>query len=224
MPNYSWEDPFGIKGREETTPALWVPDQRVPPADVRAIRREQKTLLPYIHELRKAAVHSLRRVAADARLGGPVLLRQSERDLAVSFLFRSREHPDILRSFGPIPITDHPVVLPAATKSRASVLDHLFPTHRITEGDQRKAIIDAQKELGLIERLGIAEKPVTPDRIVVFANLLHFAAHWIGHYRNGTIFDLKYKEVPKERSLQGKSHHVIDFSNPRSSSPPLQLQ
>ena len=211
MRAFNWEDPFGEEAAKVTRPALWMPGQRVEPANIKAIRLRQKELLPYINELRKAAIEIVRRVKGDASRGGEPLIKQTEHQLAVRVFFRMPDYPEILGFVGPFPMTDNAVVLPAISKPDSSVLDRLFPAQYVGEvsGDElrKKMLIDGRKEVGLIEHMGLSIGSMTPERVVVYPKLLHFTAHWIRRLKS-PIFDLQYSEVPKEPGIRSGTAHL----------------
>ncbi len=52
---------------------------------------------------------------------------------------------------------------------------------------------DAMRQIGLTKKDGISAKPVSGEVMVVFPNLLKFAAHWIQEVET-PIYDLRYCE------------------------------
>jgi hypothetical protein len=224
MSHFNWEDPFAEAGKEENRPPLlWIPEQKVPPVSLEKIRERQKGLLSALSELQRAAADTLKRVAGEP--GGATFLSRLERSVLVEVLFRLPDHPGIVREFGPVKIESHPVTLPASAKPQLSALDSLFPKQRImdpgTTSDE-KVVLHQETSLGLIRRLSLSGGEMTPDRIVVYPEILNFINHWILKI-DSPISDLRYIEYDK-RVADYRSSSFSEALVAPSSPPKLSLQ
>ena len=203
MPEFNWEDPFGTFEQKKSEPVLWMPGKKVAPANLRAIRAQQKELLPALHGFRKIAVSVLKRAKNNPEQG-PLFIKNNERIMGVTILFRAPRYPDIIQRFGPIDVTDNAVALPASHRGISSTLDGLFPIQHIANNidSKKKPVIDgARVELGLIERIAISPADITPERIIVYPRVLRLTAHWIGHFKP-TIAHVISQEAEAEHDFE----------------------
>ncbi|MFY9289018.1 MAG: hypothetical protein WAO98_11025, partial [Alphaproteobacteria bacterium] len=188
------------------------PNQQVPPADISFIRRQQKALLRPIHEMRRIATEVLRHIEGDPHLGGPTLLKQTERQVGVSVLFRLPDSPHIIQKFGPVILTDHAVVLRADHRDISPLLDKLFPPQYASpELDSHNPTINAAfKSVGLVERQGLSPDPGAEHTIVVYPRFLGFTAGWIKKVIS-PITDLEMLEGSRSPRI-GTAHSTLYLS------------
>ncbi len=93
--------------------------------ELATMRQKQKTLLPAFTEIGNAATNVVSAVRADAKKGGELFVRRSERELLVTVNYRLPDTPSILGALR-VSVSDHPVVLPVKPKEVSPVLKHLF--------------------------------------------------------------------------------------------------
>ncbi|MGB9154520.1 MAG: hypothetical protein WCD70_15700 [Alphaproteobacteria bacterium] len=221
MPAVNWEDPFCETKANQAVPDLLVPERGAPRVLLRAIRQRQKPLLPYLEELSKAADEVVKRYRGLP--GGDLLLSALKTQVELRVDFRIPLHPSLLREFSPMPLTCLPVKFPVSKKQGVPIFDQLLPTQKCTDfrtdgSGNKKPVLEADMELGLVKKVGISKSDAIPEGIkqAILAaekemGLMRNMALSSGEEKSGEQFIIVYPEL-----LKFVSHWIKNIVSPIS--------